>query len=87
MTQTPNQSNLIAEIEATGGYFDIRELADGTIIAKGGLMFTTAIYIGLDLYGWEKRFCFDNIALLESEFSKLKTGEDEPSGYIARRGG
>lgn len=68
-------------------YFDVKELADGTIIGKGGLMFTTAIYIGLDSHGWEKRFCFDNRALLDAEFSKLTTGDDEPQGFIARRHG
>lgn len=77
----------LIEFLKTQEYFDLKELEDGTIIGKGGLAFTTAIYIGLDKWGWEKRFCFDNRAVLDEEFNKLKTNDDEPAGYIARRHG
>lgn len=69
-------------------YDNVRVLEDGTIIGTSDLMFTRALYIGMDRYGWEKRFCFEdrNQALIELE--NIKTGEDEPSpgSYVARRG-
>jgi hypothetical protein len=49
-------------------------------------MFTRAIYIDLDLNGWGKRFCFEDRDLAVEEFMKLKTGDDEPTGWVARRG-
>jgi hypothetical protein len=49
-------------------------------------MFTTAIYIDMDLNGWGKRFCFEDRDLAIAEYGKLKTGDDEPSGFVARRG-
>jgi hypothetical protein len=66
-------------------YQNIRVLDDGTIIATGELLFTRAIYIGLDRWGFEKRFCFEDRNLAIKEFLKLQTGDDEPTGWIARR--
>jgi hypothetical protein len=69
-----------------GGYSLLAYLMDGTIIGIGDLMFTRAIYIDLDLNGWGNRFCFEDRDLAVEEFMKLKTGDDEPTGWIARRG-
>lgn len=66
-------------------YQNVRVLDDGTIIGTGELLFTRAIYIGLDRYGWEKRFCFEDRKLALEELKKLNSGDDEPVGYIARR--
>jgi hypothetical protein len=49
-------------------------------------MFTRAIYIDLDLNGWGKRFCFEDKDRAVEEYAKLQTGDDEPTGWIARRG-
>lgn len=73
-------------IKQLGGYTVVDFLRDGTIIGLGELMFTRAIYIDLDLNGWGKRFCFENRDLAVEEYMKLKTGDDEPTGWIARRG-
>jgi hypothetical protein len=67
------------------GYENLRELEDGTIVGTLELMFTRAIFIDLTYSGWDKRFCFDNKSLALEELAKLKIGDDEPSGYIARR--
>ena len=73
-------------IQQLGNYLVVDFLRDGTIIGMGELMFTRAIYIDLDLNGWGKRFCFENRDLAVVEYMKLKTGDDEPTGYVARRG-
>jgi len=73
-------------IQQLGGYLVVDFLRDGTIIGMGDLMFTRAIYIDLDLNGWGKRFCFEDRNLAVEEYMKLKTGDDEPTGYVARRG-
>jgi hypothetical protein len=78
---------LRSRIQQLGGYLVVDFLSDGTIIGMGRLMFTTAIYIDMDLNGWGKRFCFENRDLAIAEYGKLKTGDDEPSGFVARRGG
>jgi hypothetical protein len=69
-----------------GGYQVVSYLKDGTIIGLGDLMFTRAIYMDMDLNGWGKRFCFENKDRAVEEFAKLQTGDDEPTGWIARRG-
>jgi hypothetical protein len=76
---------LLEEIKALGDYQDVRALDDGTIVGMGNLMFTKAIYMDLNLYGWGRRFCFQDRALADAEFKKLQTGEEEPVGWIARR--
>lgn len=73
-------------IKGLGGYLVVDFLRDGTIVGMGDLMFTRAIYIDLDLNGWGKRFCFEDKDLAVEEFMKLKTGDDEPTGWVARRG-
>lgn len=73
-------------IRQLGNYLVVDFLRDGTIIGLGDLMFTRAIYIDLDLYGWGKRFCFEDRDLAVEEYMKLKTGDDEPTGWVARRG-
>lgn len=76
---------LIARIKELGGYQDVAILKDGTIIGIGELMFTRAIYMDLDLNGWGRRFCFEDRDRATDEYAKIKTGDDEPTGWIARR--
>ena len=80
--------DLLKRIKELGGgsYSLLAYLMYGTIIGVGDLMFTRAIYIDLDLNGWGKRFCFEDRDLAVEEFMKLKTGDDEPTGWVARRG-
>lgn len=73
-------------IQQLGNYLVVDFLRDGTIIGMGDLMFTRAIYIDLDLNGWGKRFCFEDKDRAVEEYMKLKTGDDEPTGWVARRG-
>lgn len=73
-------------IQQLGNYTVVDFLRDGTIIGLGDLMFTRAIYIDMDLNGWGKRFCFENKDLAVEEYAKLQTGDDEPTGWVARRG-
>jgi hypothetical protein len=76
---------LIPRIKALGGYRDVAMLKDGTIIGIGELMFTRAIYMDIDLYGWGRRFCFEDRDRATEEYAKIRTGDDEPTGWIARR--
>ena len=73
-------------IQQLGNYLVVDFLRDGTIIGMGDLLFTRAIYIDLDLNGWGKRFCFEDKDRAVEEYMKLKTGDDEPTGWVARRG-
>lgn len=68
-------------------YSEVRVLEDETIVALSDLMFTRAIYIGMDRHGFEKRFCFQDPARAKEEYDKLVTGDDEPpeGSYVARR--
>lgn len=68
-----------------GSYLEVKVLEDGSVAAIGNLLFTRAIYLGCNLYGWTRRFCFDDRELASQEFAKLKSEEDEPQGFIARR--
>lgn len=67
------------------GYDDVRRLEDDTLIGIGRLLYTTAVYIDLNDIGWGQRFCFEDRALARSEFERLKNGDEEPVGWIARR--
>lgn len=68
-----------------GSYREVRTLDDGTIVGIGDLMFTRAIYMDMHLYGWGRRFCFQDKALADKEYARLSDGDHEPVGWIARR--
>ena len=78
-------NELLALIESLGAYRDVRLLEDGSIVAIGDLMFTRAIYMDVDHNGWGRRFCFEDRALADSEFLRIADGDQEPTGWIARR--
>ena len=62
-----------------------RVLDDGSIAAVGRLFYTTALYLGMDRCGWERRFCYaDSLQALEV-LCALKSEDDEPEGWVARR--
>lgn len=78
---------LLEDIKAqgAGSYLDVRELQDGTVVGVGRLLYTTAVYVDMDIWGWGKRFCFEDRDRAIQEYRKLQTGDDEPTGWIARR--
>jgi hypothetical protein len=63
-----------------------RMLDDGTYVALGRLMFTTALFIGVGaVVPFKRRYCFNDPTTARAEYDDLKTGDDEPSGWLARR--
>jgi hypothetical protein len=80
-----DESELLSYL-ASEGYENLRTLPDGTIVGTSELMFTRAIYINLNRWSYDKRFCFEDRSLAIAELAKLNTIDDEPSGYVARRG-
>lgn len=78
-------AELLAHIESLGDYREVRLLEDGSIVAIGDLMFTRAIYMDVNPDGWGRRFCFEDRALADSEFQRITDGDQEPTGWIARR--
>lgn len=75
------------ELEAfcRANYHTVRKLPDGTLVALHRLMFTLAIFVDLNQWGYEKRYCFKDFDLARSEFEKLQSVDDVPTGFIARR--
>jgi hypothetical protein len=69
------------------GYDNLRMLDDGTVVGTLDLLYTRALYIGLNRHGFEKRFCFQDRSMADGEADKLVTGDDEPTGFVARRNG
>lgn len=76
---------LLAHIEALGDYREVKLLKDGSIMAIGDLLFTRAIYMDVSPDGWGRRFCFSDRTLADSEFQRLQSEDEEPTGWIARR--
>lgn len=80
----PDLVDIIKE-QGAGTYLDVRQLPDGTIIGFGKLLYTTAIHIDMDLWGWGHRYCFSDRALAHAEYCKLQSGDEIPTGWIAQR--
>jgi len=76
----------VEQIKSNGEYIDVKVLPDGSIAALGDLLYTRAIHLGCNQLGWERRFCFSDRSLADRCYAELVSADDEPSGYIARRG-
>lgn len=76
---------LFARLKEQGDYVELRVLPDGSIAGLLDLIYTRAICLGINAYGYERRFCFSDRRLATERFKQLRSEEDEPQGYIARR--
>lgn len=75
---------LTDEVLKKNFYYEVRRLDDG-IVALHKLMFTTAICVDLDSIGYAARFCFESEQKAREEINKMKSIDDVPEGWIARR--
>jgi hypothetical protein len=80
-----NTNELVQRIKEEQGYLQVKELEDGSIAAILDLMYTRAIILGVDAYGYSSRFCFKDRALADRRFLELTSEDDVPEGFIARR--
>ena len=65
---------------------EVKVLADGSVAMLHDLLFTRAIHLGCNSWGWTARFCVEDRARANTEFAKLVSEFDEPTGCVARRG-
>lgn len=83
-TPTPNpEAELLEWLREQ--YPVVLRLDDGSIAAICPLMFTTSVILGCNRHGYSQRFCFENRAYAREVFDNLKSEDDEPTGWIARR--
>jgi hypothetical protein len=82
---TPDLATEAALNDPENLYLCWRRLEDGTYVALGRLMYTTALYIGVNATGAERRYCFTTLGNALGEYHDLQRGTDEPMGWIARR--
>lgn len=68
-----------------GAYLDVRVLPDGSVAAVGDLLFTRAIFLGCNAYGFERRFCFSDRELALKRYAELQSEDDTPEGFTASR--
>lgn len=68
-------------------YRQVRVLPDGSVACLQDLLFTRAILLGVNAKSFTRRFCFEIRSLADRRFSELQSADDEPAGWIARRGG
>lgn len=69
------------------GYDNIRVLDDGTIIATIELLYTRAVVIDLNDFGYDKRYCYSDRELATAACLALTSGDETPlAGFVATRG-
>lgn len=68
------------------GYVGAKKLDDGSYAVVQRLYATAAIGLGVDCFGMiSNRYCFEDLHACLSAWEELKTRNDEPEGWIARR--
>lgn len=69
------------------GYTNLRVLEDGSIVGVGALITTSALYVDLQYFSWDRRYCYKTEQEAIAACNALVTCEDEPKGgYVAARG-
>jgi hypothetical protein len=63
----------------------VRVLPDGSVAALLPLLTTTSVILGLERWGYARRFCFAEESRAREVFEALQSEDDEPSGFVARR--
>ncbi|MBW5416068.1 MULTISPECIES: hypothetical protein [unclassified Pseudomonas] len=74
---------IVAEIcrRSAGSLMNVRRLEDGTIVAVGPRLYSMAIYIGIDLFGFDYCYSFERAADAIKAYRTLRTGRDIPAGH------
>lgn len=75
----------LEQLRAHWGCILVRQLPDGSVAGVIRLVTTTAIMLGLEPYGWARRFCFTDPGLCYQRFAELQSEDDTPEGWFARR--
>lgn len=77
--------DLITELKEQG-YSDIREIGDRGLCGLFRFVFTTGLVYGLDDWGYNGRFCFENMADAKEALDNWD-GINDPSGdWIKHKG-
>lgn len=79
---TPEFAKMLEE----NGYTHVRVLDDGSVAALLRLMFTTSICVDINWDSWASRYCFKDPAMALEQLNLMKSPDDVPTGFIARRG-
>jgi len=75
-----------ALVREGGGFYCARRLADGTYVGIAPLAFTKALCIGITPeVMYTRRYCFADLTTALAEYRMLQSGQDIPSGWVARR--
>lgn len=73
-------------LEDKNGYFNVRFISGG-VIGLRQLMYTTALFMGMDEYGYERRYCYESRELAIQACNAIVDIDDKPlEGYVAKRG-
>lgn len=68
------------------GFMGAKLLDDGCYVGVKRLFSTVAIHIGIDrCTSFERRYCFKDLSKCLEQYALIKTKDDIPEGWIARR--
>lgn len=72
--------------QGSGTYLEAKKLQDGSWAVRAQLIFTRAILLGVtDDCAFKTRYCYDCFLTCQLELDKLKSKDDVPAGWIAKR--
>lgn len=79
---------LIDELEGMG-YFNVRIIEQGEFkgqyVGLYRFIFTIGVIVGMDLVGYDHRYCYDSIGDAKKGLEEVAMGRI-PTGYIKRKG-
>ena len=68
------------------GYTHCRHLPDGTLIGLKAMWFTCDLFVGLDVAGYARRYCYESQAIALDAFERWVGTGDPPGNWIVVEG-
>jgi hypothetical protein len=69
----------LIEILCRNGYRHLKEFPDGKIAGIGRQLFTTGLFVGLEEFSYQKRYCYENEAQAVVALA-IWDGQGDPPG-------
>jgi len=80
-----NEDKDLADILRKNGYIAWREMPDGTVNGVMKFLFTYGLMIGLDIVGYQRRYCYSNIGDAMLALANWDGEGDPPGPWIKEK--
>ena len=80
-----NENTMVGRIRESWCLAECRQLEDGTIIGVGPMVFTWALYVGLSMSSYDRRYCYEGFSSAVIAARTWDGSGDPPGSWIKEK--